>query len=58
MGNQGRKGGFSNNNNYSLKVGEATRIKKIGGNKIVVHLTSKVLSNNNNNPYILQSLKD
>jgi len=41
-----------------LKVGEAIRIKILGGTNIVVHPTSKVLSNNNNNPYILQLLKD
>jgi len=42
-----------------LKVGEAIRIKKLDGNKIVLHLTSKVISNNNNNhPYIFQFLKD
>jgi len=42
-----------------LKVGEAIKIQNLGGNKIVVHhLTSKVLSNNSNNPYILQFLKD
>jgi len=57
MGNQGRQGGFSNNNNF-LKVGETIKIKILGGNKIVIHLTSKILSNNNNNPYMLQFLKD
>jgi len=41
-----------------LKVGEAIRIKKFGGIKIVVHPTSKVLSNKNINPYILRFLKD
>jgi len=40
-----------------LKVGEAIRIKILGENKIMVHPTSKVLSNNNN-LYILQFLKD
>jgi len=41
-----------------LKIREAIRIKILGGIKIVVHPIIKVLSNNNNNPYILQLLKD
>jgi len=41
-----------------VNVGEAIIMKLLGGIKIVVHPTSKVLSNNNNNPYIFQLLKD
>jgi len=41
-----------------LKVRESIRIKILGGIKIVVHPTSKVLFNSNNNPYILLLLKD
>jgi len=33
-----------------LKVEEAIKIKILGGIKITVHPTTKVLSNNNNNP--------
>jgi len=41
-----------------LKVEEAIKIKILGGIKIVVHPKTKVLYNNNNNPYILQFVKD
>jgi len=41
-----------------LKVEEATKIKILGGNKMLVHLTSKDFFNNKNNHYILQFQKD
>jgi len=54
-GNQGREGGFSNNNKYS-QGWRKNQIKILGGIKIVDHPTNKVLSSNN--PYILELLKD
>jgi len=49
MGNQERQDGFSNNNNYSEGWKNNQNNFFLGGNKIMIHPISKVLSKNKNN---------
>jgi len=54
MGNQGSQGGLSNNYSQGWKNNQ----NQMGGNKTIVHPTSKGLSNSNINQIIHPSLTE